>query len=301
VQQNLGLIARTIVQFEPVSMLVREQEYDIARNLAGPDVDLVVAKMDDLWMRDTGPVFVVDDVGGKAAVDFNFNGWGNEQEHQNDKNVASFIAALADTKLIQSSLILEGGGIELDGQGSAIITESCTLNGNRNPGVSKAQFEDILMPLLGLEKIIWLPGIKGKDITDGHTDFYARFAQPGHVIAGFDPDPASFDHTVTRNHIKILQSSLDASGRSLDVTVLSGPMEVRPKFDSMDFAAGYIGFFLCNDALIMQGFGDIHADTTAKRVLQQSFPNREIVQINIDGIAAGGGSVHCTTQQEPAV
>ena len=136
-----------------------------------------------------------------------------------------------------TDLILEGGGIEVDGEGTAIITESCVLNNNRNPGWSKSDVEAELGPLLGLDKIIWLPGIAGKDITDGHTDFYARFARPGVVVAGLDTDPESFDHDVTARHLEILQNATDAQGRKLEVVVLEAPVAIRPDFESDDFAA----------------------------------------------------------------
>ena len=188
VQRNLATIALAIAQYEPVSMLVRHSDLPLAQQLMGSKVELIVCPLDDLWMRDTGPVFIATENGDKAAVDFNFNGWGGKQDFDDDAEVAAFVAQRAGVRHIQTEVILEGGGIEVDGHGTAIITESCVLNTNRNPGVSKAQCERELKRLLGLEKIIWLPGIIGKDITDGHTDFYARFARPAVVVAGYDPD-----------------------------------------------------------------------------------------------------------------
>lgn len=191
VQRNLAMVATTIAEFEPVSMLVRPHEFELAHNLVGSSVELIEAPLDDLWMRDTGPLFVSAPDGRQAAIDFNFNGWGAKQAHSRDAAVATFVAQQAGVLVLHTDLVLEGGCIEVDGQGTAIVTESCVLNNNRNPGVTKEQFEATLMPLLGLDKIIWLPGIKGKDITDGHTDFYARFARPGVILAGYDPDPDS--------------------------------------------------------------------------------------------------------------
>jgi len=262
-------------------------------------VELIVSPLDDLWIRDTGPVFVLAEDGTQAAIDFNFNGWGEKQEYRRDAKVASFVAQQAGVTVINTDLVLEGGCIEVNGRGTAIITESCVLNRNRNPGVSRTQVEEELRALLGLEKIIWLPGIKGMDITDGHTDFYARFASPSVVLASYDPDPASFDHEVTKEHLEILRAATDAQGRPLDVIVLEGPMTIRETYASDDFAAGYIGFYVCNGAVIMQEFGDTQADRAAKQAVQSAYPDREVVQINIDGIAAGGGSIHCATQQEP--
>lgn len=300
VRRNLATIAKTIARYEPVSMLVRADEMDLARKLLGPAVEIVQAQMDDLWMRDTGPVFVTTGSGGKAAIGFNFNGWGEKQAFAQDASVAGVVAQRAGVGLINSSLVLEGGGIEVDGRGTAIIAESCVLNANRNPGVKQAQVEQELAARLGVRKIIWLPGIAGKDITDGHTDFYARFARPGLVLAGFDPDRASYDHAVTKTHLEILRSASDAQGNPLEVAVLEAPRVIRRKYETSEFAAGYIGFYVCNGAVIAQEFGDRRADRAAKAVLQKAFPARAIVQLNIDGIAAGGGSIHCATQQEPA-
>ena len=301
VQRDLGTIARTIAAYEPVTMLVRAEDVDLARELAGDSVELIVTTMDDLWIRDTGPIFVSDKQRSPAAIDFNFNGWGEKQTYLQDAEVAAFVAQQANVPLINTDLVLEGGSIETDGNGTALITKSSVLNRNRNPGMSKAEFEAALKPLLGLEKIIWLPGIRGMDITDGHIDFYARFAGPGVVLAGYEPDPSSFDHEVTKTHLEILKSATDAQGNSLEVLVLEGPTTIRETYATEDFAPGYIGFYVCNGAVIMQEFGDISADEAAKQTLQRVYPERVVVQINIDAIAAGGGSVHCTTQQEPLV
>jgi agmatine deiminase len=300
VRRNLATLARTIVNYEPVSMLVRKREYDVAREMVGDDVELVTSALDDLWLRDTGPVFVITKRGKKAAVDFNFNGWGGRQRHRRDARVAALVAARAGVPVMGTPLVMEGGGLEVDGHGTAIITESCTLNANRNPKMSRAQFEDALMPLLGLEKIIWLPGIRGKDITDGHTDFYARFARPGVVLAGYEPDPGSFDHEVTKRHLDILGSAVDARGRKLEVVSIEGPGTVRKEYRTRDFAAGYLGFYVCNGAVIMQDFGDAEADRAALAAVQHAFPGRAVVQLNMDALAAGGGTIHCVTQQEPA-
>lgn len=303
VRRNLATLARTIGRHEPVRMLVRPRERQIAGKLLGdaPGVELVDCPVDDLWIRDTGPTFVVNERDGLRAVDFNFNGWGRKQKHAQDAKVAAFVAKQAKVQHLRAKLVMEGGCIEVDGEGTAIITESCTLNRNRNPGMGKAQFEDRLMPLMGLDKIIWLPGIKGRDITDGHTDFYARFARPGVVVAGLEQDPAIHDYEVTRAHLEILRKATDAKGRPLQVLTLEAPTEVRPQWrDNDDFAAGYIGYYACNGAIVMQQFGDAAADAKAQATLKQAFPGRKIEALNMDGIAAGGGSIHCATQQQPA-
>lgn len=300
VRENLAGIAKAIAAHERVKMLVRDEDHDIAARLCGASVELVPQPVDDLWMRDTGPVFVKGPAGQLGAVGFNFNGWGHKQEHEQDAEVAAFVARRAGARLLETHLVLEGGGIEVDGEGTAIITQSCVLNANRNPGLSKAQCEAELSRLLGLQKIIWLPGIAGKDITDGHTDFYARFTSPGVVVAGFDPDPSSYDHAVTKRHLDILRKSTDAKGRPLKVVALQGPKTVRRKYENDQFAAGYINFYVCNHAVIAPAFGDSKADRNTRDVLVDLFPGRDVIQLNIDGVAAGGGGIHCTTQQQPS-
>ncbi|MFK0377915.1 agmatine/peptidylarginine deiminase [Pandoraea sp. NPDC090278] len=299
-REGLAHIAQAIGSFERVNMLVREDDYDVAERMCGSKVNLIVQPIDDLWMRDTGPVFVRSRSGKKAAVDFNFNGWGGKQSCDDDAEVAAFVAEKAGARVLATRLVLEGGGIEVDGDGTAIITESCVLNRNRNPGVGKAACEAELMRLLGLRKIIWLPGIAGKDITDGHTDFYARFARPGVVIAHLDNDTSSYDHAVTMRHLDILRQATDASGRKLQVVVLPGPNSVRSTYESDEFAAGYVNFYVCNGAVIAPQFGDRQTDNNTRDKLRDLFPKREIVQLDIDGIAGGGGGIHCTTQQQPA-
>lgn len=300
VREQLAGIARSIAAFEPVHMLVRAQDHDLAARLCGDRVQLLVQRIDDLWMRDTGPVFVRDAAGRRAGVDFNFNGWGGKQGHARDAEVAGFVTEAAQALSLETRLVLEGGGIEVDGVGTAIITESCVLNRNRNPGLTKAACEAELARLLGLRKIIWLPGIAGRDITDGHTDFYARFAAPGVVVAALDDDPASYDHAVTRRHLEILRQATDAHGQRLRVEVLRAPGTVRSTFESDEFAAGYVNFYLCNGAVIAPQFGDPKADANARALLRELFARREVVQLDIDAIAAGGGGIHCTTQQQPA-
>lgn len=300
VQEALARIANIIVQFEPVNMLVGQQDLALARQQCDSRVNLLVQEIDDLWIRDTGPVFVVNQNGEKAGVNFNFNGWGKKQVHANDSKVAGFVIRQAGARMLSTPLVLEGGGIEVDGRGTAIITESCVLNPNRNPGLNKTDCERELKALLGIRKVIWLPGIAGMDITDGHTDFYARFVRPGVVVAGYDADPASPEHAVTRRHLEILRAATDADQRPLQVVVIEGPRQTRPQYAGKDFAAGYINFYVCNGAVIIPEFGDAQADANAKSRLLELFPGRTVVQLNIDPIAAGGGGIHCTTQQEPA-
>ncbi|WP_232776921.1 MULTISPECIES: agmatine/peptidylarginine deiminase [Comamonas] len=298
VQLALARIANAIAAYEPVNMLVRQSELETARQLLDPRVTLIPAKLDDLWMRDTGPVFVRKPNGERACVKFNFNGWGKKQQFDHDGLVADMVSAYVKLPLLATRLVLEGGALEVDGKGTAIITESCVLNSNRNPGWSKADCEAELRRLLGIRKVIWLPGIKNKDITDAHTDFYARFVRPGVVVAHRDMNPDSYEYALTRQHLDILRSATDIDNQPLKIAVVDGPGQIRPGNNPDTFAAGYINYYASSRAIFLPEFGDAKADSIAKEIYAQLYPGRAVIQINIDPIAAGGGGIHCTTQQE---
>lgn len=303
VQATIGRLVQAMVPYTQVNVLCRETEQAQARQLCGEqNTRFVVAELDDIWLRDTGGVFVQDEQGELGLVDFNFNGWGGKQEHGYDARIAALVGRQTDAHYLQSELIGEGGGIEVDGNGTAILTESCWINGNRNPGLTKGQVEAELKANLGLRKIIWLPGIKGRDITDAHVDFYARFVRPGVVVINMDNDPDSYDYKVTRQHLAILQQATDADGNRLELHQLPPPRGGRDnKFSrSPDFAAGYINYLPINGAVIAPQFGDAKADRHCRDLLARLYPGRKVVQIDIDPVAAGGGGIHCITLHQPA-
>ncbi|CAA6820681.1 MAG: Agmatine deiminase (EC [uncultured Sulfurovum sp.] len=305
VKQDLARIAQTIAKYEPVNMLISPREINEAKKLLGRQhnfpIKLIPFETDDLWLRDTAPTFVVNEVGEKACINFNFNGWGEDQEHSLDKHVANFIAKEAKVDIISTDLVLEGGCFEVDGEGNALMTESCIVNENRNPYKLKKEIDQEMKKLLGLEKIIWLKGIKGEDITDGHTDFYARFVSSNALIVSQENDKASHEYDITRDNIKVLSNASNFKGELFNLHILKTPSKINPIGNENDFAAGYIGYYLCNNAVILQKFGDKKADKKAYKTLAKLFPERTIEQIAINGIASGGGSIHCATQQEPKI
>lgn len=298
-------LARTIAEFQPVTVLCRpEQLAEAKRACAGPNIDFLALPLDDIWVRDYGGCFLVNDAGGLAQADFNFNGWGGKQQAGHDGEAAAALAEDLEAQAFISRLCGEGGGIEVDGQGTAIFTESCWVNDNRNPGWTRPLVEAELKQRLGLSKVIWLPGIRGKDITDAHVDFYARFVEPGVVVVNLDNDPQSYDYAVTRRHLEILKTATDAEGRPLRLHSLPPPRHPKPSQynrDNPDFAAGYINYLPVNGGVIAPRFGDAEADEHCHALLRELYPDREIVQLDIDPIAAEGGGIHCVTLQMPAV
>lgn len=300
VKQNLAALAHTIARYEAVHILVSPEDSLEAQGIFAnsPRITLHEVDLDDLWIRDSGPVFIHDSDGKVCGIDFNFNGWGNKQNHSYDALVAQKVIALAQCQFVKSSLVLEGGSLEVDGAGSIILSESSILNDNRNPGVTKESIEEELGRLLGVQNFIWIPGVKGKDITDGHTDFYARFAGQNTILASIDNDPTSFDYAVTRANIEALKAAKTPDGELYTVIELPSPQNIRDEYLTDDFAAGYINYYICNGAIIMPEFGDEQADEFARTTLAELFPQHDIIQLNIDGIAAGGGGIHCATQQQ---
>lgn len=303
VNRTIAMLARTIARYQPVTVICREDQEDDAREACGTqNIDYFPLPLDDIWVRDYGGCFVRNVDGDLALVDFNFNGWGDKQRHGKDTQVARLLSEDLRIECIKSRLTGEGGGIEVDGHGTAIMTESCWVNENRNPGMTRAQIEAELKLRLGLRKIIWLPGIRDEDITDAHVDFYARFVRPGVVVANLDEDPESYDYDVTRKHLQILRSATDADGRRLQVHILPPPTEIRSNIyteDDSSFAAGYINYLPINGAVIAPQFGDEEADERCKRLLASLYPARAVVQVNIDPIASGGGGIHCVTKNMP--
>ncbi|HEX7910881.1 MAG TPA: agmatine deiminase family protein [Paraburkholderia sp.] len=345
-----------------------------ATGVGGVNLISLANGFDDFWTRDTGCVFVKDTANGNAlcAVNFNFNGWGNAntnglnlnagmtvpasiaassnkskagkffQPFANDRTVAGWMAQANNATLIQSTLTLEGGAIEFDGEATAILTESAVLHVNRNPqlfaipnGVianatplpsAKDTVLAELQRTLGVQKIIWIPGTatfpqgagvgaqggaatpdKETDITNGHVDFYAKFLAPGVVAYCYDASNAMGERALTDANWQRLNNQTDASGRTLQLIELTTPANfgtsngvTLSNKQLTNFAAGYINFYKCNGAIIMPKFNDTSADAAAFAALQPYAGSRDIVQVDILGIASGGGGIHCTTKELPA-
>ena len=253
---------------------------------------------DDMWLRDTGPVFLLDRSGAKAAVDFNFNVWGAKRAPGHDAGVASAIIERLGYPLHIAKVTGEGGGLEFDGEGTLLLKDSCWVNDNRNPGLGRDEIAAELKAALGVEKVIWLPGVRGQDETDGHIDGSIRFVRPGLVMtSGIVRDTSEWG--VSQDESKaILAASTDAKGRSFDVVEV--PWPERHRSEDEDFFYSYANFYVGNGAVYTPEFGDPPADTRAQEALAELFPGRRIVALNVDRIYENGGGIHCVTQQEPA-
>lgn len=297
VQETLGRLAAAIAENEPVTMAAPAKQHALAARLCGPRVELVDIPTDDMWARDSAPVFVHTDDGRVAAVDFGFNAWGGKQAHASDSKLAAKIAALAGVEHHDAALCGEGGGFEYDGDGTLLLTESCWVNDNRNPGLDRAEIERRLKAALGVETVLWVPGVRELDITDGHIDGSFRFVEPGLVIASSYPGDRSEWGRAHKEALAILAKARDARGRALEVVSIPAATEVRS--ESEDFLSSYANYYVGNGALYTPQFGDRKADTLAKDVLGRLHPGRRIVQLDVDRIYENGGGIHCVTQQQP--
>lgn len=300
VQRDIAGVARTIAEFEPVVLLAAPAEAKAARRACGSGVEVIPVPVDDLWMRDTGPTFVLGP-DGPAGVDFHFNGWGGKQKHTRDARVARAVLDYADVPRVDAPLTAEGGSLEVDGHGTLLVTESSLVNDNRNPGRSRDEIEDALKDLLGVTKVIWFKGVRGKDITDFHVDSLARFAEDGVVLLSRPPKDAAPD-VWTRAYDQargVLESSTDARGRKIEIVDLPEPDPARLGSRGDDFLGCYANFSFANGAVIMPRFGDRKADRDAAAIVREAYPGREVVQLEINDVAEGGGGIHCATQHQP--
>jgi agmatine deiminase len=297
IQEAIGRLARAIAENEPVFMAAPAEQHASARTLCGPAVSLVDIPVDDMWARDSGPVFAHDGSGEVCAVDFNFNGWGGKQRHDHDGLLAKRIADHVGAKRVVAPLRGEGGGLEFDGDGTLLLTESSWVNENRNPGKSRAEVEALLKSTLGVAKVIWVPGVRGQDITDGHIDGFMRFVRPGLVMVSGIPGDTSVWGEALKEALAIMAASTDARGRNFEIVSISSA--TSPRSRSEDMLTSYANYYLGNGALYMVRFGDRTADDAARSMFERLFPDRRIVELELDPIYENGGGIHCVTQQQP--
>ncbi|MFJ9694281.1 agmatine/peptidylarginine deiminase [Kitasatospora sp. NPDC101183] len=301
VRKDIASVARAIGGREPLVMLVRPGQEDSARNACGKDVELLTAPVDDLWARDTVPVFVEE--GGKVkGVDLNFSGWGRKQQHEGDAKVARAVLEKYGVERIETRLVAEGGSFESDGEGTLMVTESSVVNDNRNPGMSRDQVEAELEQAFGVTKVVWLAGVKGKDITDAHVDCLARFVAPGVVLLdrAFPGTPPDVWSRAADQARAALAEAVDAAGRRLKVIEVPQPDPDRITGRGEAFVSSYMNFYIGDKGVYLPRFGDDRADGHAQEVFKDHFPGREIVPLQIDTIASGGGGIHCSTHDQPA-
>ncbi|MFK8253915.1 agmatine deiminase [Ancylobacter terrae] len=319
-QAAFAAVAGAIARFEPLTMLVPPGEIARARALLPPAARLLEAPSDDSWCRDSGPSFVTDAGGRVRGVDWGFNAWGHLYEpFDQDEAVAGTILASVGAPRYRAPLVLEGGSIHVDGEGTVLTTEECLLNPNRNPHLSRGEIEQHLRDYLGVSTVIWLGAGLVDDETNGHIDNLACFVRPGVVALTWCEDPADPQYAISRDAFARLEKARDARGRAIEVVKLPlpGPLhrtdaeaaglapiagagpEAMSRGAGERLGASYANFYLGNGFLLMPRL-DPRTDDEARGILAGLFPDREVIGIESREIVLGGGNIHCITQQQPA-
>ena len=302
VRDEYAALVRTIARFERVELLVRdeESEQDARRRLTGLNVRFHRCALDDSWLRDSGPLFVVR--GAKdpevALVDWRFNAWGGKFDWQHDDAVPGYVANFLGMARWTRPEVLEGGGLEIAGDGSGLTTRSCFLTPTRNPGLTEEGYAPLLRDFLGVQHLLWLDGGLENDHTDGHIDTITRFVPGDVIVTSVEDDPGDPNFRVMRRNLALLREMRGPQGRPYRIVEL--PLPAR----RLEGAEGrlpptYANFYVGNGFVVVPQYGDPN-DKRALDVLRPLFPGREVIGLSSRRIIEGGGSFHCLTQQQPA-
>lgn len=300
-------VAHAVAAFEPVSMLVDPSERARARRMLGEGIEIIEAPVDEFWMRDSGPTFVIDDErpGVLGAVDWIFNGWGSPDwaEWRKAARHARIVADAVGAEHVSSVLVDEGGGIHVDGEGTVLLTETVQLDPRRNPFADCERVEAEMQRTLGATTAIWLPRGLTRDYddfgTNGHVDIVATMPSPGRLLLHEQRDPGHPDHAVTRELRAHLEQQVDAAGRTFEVIDLPAPPTLRDDEGFVDWS--YVNHLVTNDGVVACGFGDEKADAEARAILADAYPGRRVVTVDARPLFDRGGGIHCITQQQPSL
>jgi agmatine deiminase len=301
VHATYAAVVQAIARFEPVKMIVPPEHVEEAARWCGECVEFVSLPIDDTWLRDTGPTFVIDGHGGVAGIDWQFNAWGENREslvdYQQDAVLAQRLLAHLQINRYAAPLILEGGAIHVDGEGTVLTSEECLLDPKRNPHLGRREIEAHLRDLLGIRQVIWLGQGLQDDETAGHIDNLACFVRPGVVAALNCYDPNDSNYTALQDNLQRLRCATDAKGRQLEIIEIEQPAR-RDDDNGLRLALSYINFYIANGGIVMPTFND-PADKAAIATLTNVFKERQVVPVYALDLFYGGGSIHCITQQQP--
>ena len=318
-QQAFVAVAAAIAGSERVSVGVSAGQFANARRLLPPQVQVVEISSNDAWMRDVGPTFVVNGRGGVRGVDWIFNAWGGLDgglyfPWDKDDAVAQKVLEIEGRDRYRAPLVLEGGAIHVDGQGTLLTTEECLLNRNRNPHLTRDDIERLLARYLGIETVVWLGRGVHLDETDGHVDNLCAFTRPGEIVLTWTDDRRDPQYEISRDAYDRLMQARDARGRRFKVhkIVQPGPLHMtkaeaegvdaaegtQPRQAGARLAASYVNFYIGTRRVVVPLL-DAKRDGAALRKLKTLFPQREVVGVPGREILLGGGNIHCITQQVP--
>jgi agmatine deiminase len=298
---SFARLVAAIAEGESAEVIVPDAANEASARAALPSQGVRIHRIPfgDIWLRDTAPIFLLDGRGVRASVRFAFNGWGGKYVLEHDDGVAERIAStLAAERAFTMPWVLEGGAVDVDGEGTVLTTRQCLMNPNRNPMMSAADVERAVSGALGCDKVLWLGDGLLNDHTDGHVDTIARFVRPGVIVVmeprtGDDPNRDVL-HAIARD----ARSMTDARGRSLEVVTLPSPGAVHDE-DGRVMPASYTNFYVANSCVVVPTYGSRFDDEAVARVAAL-FPERRTIGVEARAVLSGGGAFHCITQQQPA-
>lgn len=298
-QSEIAAIARAISSCEPLIMVAEPGTADEARSACGSGVTVIEHPVDDCWTRDTAPVFALDATGSAVTgLDFTFNGWGGQFPYEKDNLLPVGACAYLDVPRKPVGMVLEGGSVINDGQGTLITTEECLLHPNRNPDMTRSEIESTLLAAYGATKLIWLPyGLDGDDVTNGHVDLVAAYLGPAKVLLHTQPDTGNPNHARMEANRAALEATTDALGRPFEIVELHH----QPHFEvdgELVRTFSYTNYYETSGNVVVPTAGEA-ADTGALAQFRDLFPGKEVVGSPARALARNGGGVHCVTQHIP--
>ncbi|WP_420595488.1 agmatine deiminase family protein [Deinococcus sp.] len=303
VRGEFAQLVRTIARFEPVQLIVRddESEQDARQRLSGSDVTpfaitLHRQPLDDVWLRDSGPIFVTrgQDV---SLINWRFNAWGGKFEFGHDNQVPEYVAGALGAAHWDRPEVLEGGAVEVNGAGVCLTTRSCLLTPTRNPHLSEADYAALLQGTLGIDKLLWLGSGLDNDHTDGHIDTITRFASQRTIVTSVERSEQDANFAPMQQNLSALREMTDAGGRPFKIVELPLPA-VRLEGAEGRLPPTYANFYIGNGFVVVPQYGDPN-DAAALEILRPLFAGREVIGLASRAIIEGGGSFHCVTQQQP--
>ena len=319
-QAAFTAVATAISATEQVTVAVSARQYDNARSQLPERVRVVEMSNDDAWIRDSGPTFVVNDAGDVRGVDWDFNAWGGVVDGlyfpwAQDDAGARKVLEIEGVDRYKAPFVLEGGSVDVDGEGTVLVTAECLLSEGRNPDKTQDEIEALLREHLGVEVVIWLPYGVHLDETNGHVDNFCRFTRPGQVMLTWTDDVDDPQHERSLAALRVLEATRDAQGRPIDVVKIAqpGPILITsdeaagvdsiegtlPRTAGDRLAGSYVNSYIGNDVVILPVFDDPH-DDAAVALYTELFAPRRVVTVPGREILLGGGNVHCITQQVPS-
>jgi agmatine deiminase len=295
-KRDYAEVARAIAAFEPVVMICRPGDATDVVDHCGSSVEVTEIEIDDSWIRDSGPVFVVNEGGDVAAVNFGFNSWGGKYlPYANDAALGTALADVLGVRCYQAPFVLEGGAFYTDGQGTLITTEGPVLDPARNPSASRVGFERVVGEYLGVDRVVWLVAFPDRD-TDGHVDGIAQFAGPGEIALLVPAAPEHANYGFARENLSRLTGATDARGRRLDVLPFGVTASAQVAGQIVDVP--YLNCYLANGGVVAPLAG-ADEDQLALARLREVFAGREVIGVPGAVLSYGGGGPHCITQQMP--